>query len=135
MRWRQDVHDNEHDNKKSSKSCCIFHKRTEWDESSCEDSDRDDGDDDGMGGSESDSSGGPMRVGGGIRRERSLGVGVEMAENEGTRNGGGGGREWQRRVRWRGDVHDNEHDNKKSSKSCCVYHPPKAWNESGSETD
>lgn len=41
----------------------------------------------------------------------------------------------RKRVTWRSDVVDNEHMNKKKSKKCCVYHRPKLWNESESESD
>lgn len=53
-------------------------------------------------------------------------------------------------VRWQEDVVDNEHMNKKKSKGkkniadfsllfanfpvCCIYHKPKAWNESSSSS-
>lgn len=59
--WSQDTHDNEHDGKQSSKSCCIFHKKRAFDESSTEsdasdrDHDHDSSDDD------SSSGGGPKR--------------------------------------------------------------------------
>lgn len=47
VRWTSDTHDNEHENKRSSKSCCIFHKKRKWDESSSESGeDIDDSDDD-----------------------------------------------------------------------------------------
>lgn len=41
----------------------------------------------------------------------------------------------RRRVRWTQDTHDNEHDGKKSSKSCCIYHKPRAWDESETESE
>ncbi|KZT67922.1 hypothetical protein DAEQUDRAFT_812456 [Daedalea quercina L-15889] len=37
------------------------------------------------------------------------------------------------RVVWREDVVDNEGAGKKSSKICCIYHKPKAFDESSSE--
>lgn len=40
----------------------------------------------------------------------------------------------RRRVRWTKDTHDNEHDGKKSSKSCCIYHRTRAWDESATES-
>jgi len=39
-----------------------------------------------------------------------------------------------RRVQWAADVIDNEHLNKKSSKICCVYHKPRAFGESSTES-
>lgn len=36
MRWTTDTHDNERDGKKSSKSCCIYHRKKNWDESETE---------------------------------------------------------------------------------------------------
>ncbi|PXF47529.1 Protein phosphatase 1 regulatory subunit 11 [Gracilariopsis chorda] len=41
----------------------------------------------------------------------------------------------RRRVRWTSDTHDNEHEGKRSSKSCCIYHKKRAWDESSSESD
>lgn len=41
--WADDVVDNEHLGKKSSKICCIFHKQKRWDESDSESSSSDDG--------------------------------------------------------------------------------------------
>lgn len=38
------------------------------------------------------------------------------------------------RVRWTKDTHNNEHDGKKSSKSCCIYHKNRSWDESSSES-
>lgn len=63
--WTADTHDNEFDDKKSSKSCCIYVKPRAFDESSTDDSDGEDdsgGDSDGSSGSSSSSSGGPVRV-------------------------------------------------------------------------
>lgn len=37
-------------------------------------------------------------------------------------------------MRWSSETHDNEHDGKKSSKSCCIFHKPRAWDESSSES-
>lgn len=75
VRWSAETHDNEHDGKKSSKSCCVFHKSRAWDESSSESGGDDLGEDcrdgndrerdvephQGDGGNESSSSGGPVR--------------------------------------------------------------------------
>lgn len=41
----------------------------------------------------------------------------------------------RRHVEWSGDTVDNEHLDKKSSKICCVYHKPKAFDESSDESD
>lgn len=41
----------------------------------------------------------------------------------------------RRRVQWTHDTHDNEHDGKKSSKSCCIFHKKRAFDESSSESD
>ncbi|KAK4529609.1 hypothetical protein CCYA_CCYA02G0466 [Cyanidiococcus yangmingshanensis] len=30
----------------------------------------------------------------------------------------------ERHVHWSDDTVDNEHDNKRKSKRCCIYHPP-----------
>jgi hypothetical protein len=38
--WHDDVVDNEHMNKKSSKACCIFHKPRSFGESDSDESDR-----------------------------------------------------------------------------------------------
>lgn len=40
----------------------------------------------------------------------------------------------RRHVRWSADTHDNEHENKRSSKSCCIYHRPRRFDESGTES-
>jgi protein phosphatase 1 regulatory subunit 11 len=40
-----------------------------------------------------------------------------------------------RRIRWEADVIDNEGMGKKNSKVCCIYHKPRAMNESSSESD
>lgn len=64
VRWTSDTRDNEHEGKKSSKSCCIYHKKRSWDESSTEsESDGSDGGGDDNGGESdgSSSSGGPGR--------------------------------------------------------------------------
>lgn len=61
VQWTRDTHDNEHDGKRSSKSCCIFHRRRAFDESETESDDdekKPKPDDDGDGGGESDSSSG-----------------------------------------------------------------------------
>ena len=39
--WAEDVVDNEHMHKKSSKRCCIFHKQRAYDESESDESDSD----------------------------------------------------------------------------------------------
>lgn len=39
-----------------------------------------------------------------------------------------------RRVRWSADTHDNEHDGGRTSKSCCIYHRPRRFDESSSES-
>lgn len=49
VRWTKDTHDNEHDGKKSSKSCCIYHKNRSWDESSTESGEDPSDDDDDKG--------------------------------------------------------------------------------------
>lgn len=41
----------------------------------------------------------------------------------------------RRRVQWTEETHDNEHDGKKSSKSCCIFHKQRAFGESSSESD
>lgn len=41
----------------------------------------------------------------------------------------------RRRVKWTADTHDNEHDGKKSSKSCCIFHKKRAFDESSSESE
>ncbi|KIK52661.1 hypothetical protein GYMLUDRAFT_49813 [Collybiopsis luxurians FD-317 M1] len=41
----------------------------------------------------------------------------------------------KQRVVWREDVVDNEGVGKKSSKICCIYHKPKAYDESSDEDD
>lgn len=41
----------------------------------------------------------------------------------------------RRRVRWTSDTHNNEHDGKKSSKSCCIYHRTRNWDESETESE
>jgi protein phosphatase 1 regulatory subunit 11 len=38
-------------------------------------------------------------------------------------------------ITWTDDTVDNEFMNKKSSKQCCIYHKPRAWNESSSDDD
>jgi len=52
VKWEEDVVDNEHMNKKSSKRCCIFHKKRAFGESSSESESESEGegDDDGEGG-------------------------------------------------------------------------------------
>jgi protein phosphatase 1 regulatory subunit 11 len=40
----------------------------------------------------------------------------------------------RRRVRWSDDTHDNENDGKRSSKSCCIYHKPRRFDESSTES-
>lgn len=57
VRWSDDTHDNEHDGKKSSKSCCIFHKKRAWDESSTESEDDPSEDDGNQHGSSEDKDG------------------------------------------------------------------------------
>lgn len=39
----------------------------------------------------------------------------------------------RKHIRWGGEVVDNEHLGKKSSKVCCQYHKPRAFDESDSE--
>lgn len=39
-----------------------------------------------------------------------------------------------RRVRWSADTHDNEHDGGRTSKSCCIYHRPRRFDESSTES-
>lgn len=39
-----------------------------------------------------------------------------------------------RRVRWTADTHDNEHDGGRTSKSCCIYHRPRRFDESSTES-
>ncbi|KAI5784674.1 phosphatase inhibitor-domain-containing protein [Geopyxis carbonaria] len=46
-----------------------------------------------------------------------------------------GGPVEDRRVRWDSDVIDNEGMGKKKSKVCCIYHRPRAYDESSSEDD
>ncbi|KAE9402522.1 hypothetical protein BT96DRAFT_991160 [Gymnopus androsaceus JB14] len=41
----------------------------------------------------------------------------------------------RQKVIWREDVVDNEGAGKKSSKICCIYHKPKAFDESSDEDD
>ncbi|KAJ4480163.1 phosphatase inhibitor-domain-containing protein [Lentinula aciculospora] len=41
----------------------------------------------------------------------------------------------RQKVVWREDVVDNEGAGKKSSKICCIYHKPKAYDESSDEDD
>lgn len=41
----------------------------------------------------------------------------------------------RRRVQWTNETHDNEHDGKKSSKSCCIFHKQRAFGESSSESE
>eukprot|EP00013_Stygamoeba_regulata_P013888 CAMPEP_0177667248 /NCGR_PEP_ID=MMETSP0447-20121125/22017_1 /TAXON_ID=0 /ORGANISM="Stygamoeba regulata, Strain BSH-02190019" /LENGTH=151 /DNA_ID=CAMNT_0019173457 /DNA_START=121 /DNA_END=576 /DNA_ORIENTATION=- len=38
-------------------------------------------------------------------------------------------------VHWTNDVVDNEHLGRKSSKVCCIYHKPRRFDESSSESD
>ena len=59
VHWTEDTRDNENDGKKSSKSCCIFHRKRAWDESSTESESGDDGHDGHSDGSSS--SGGPVQ--------------------------------------------------------------------------
>lgn len=59
MRWTSDTHDNENEGKRSSKSCCIYHRKRAWDESSSE-SDADPKDNSSDGSDSSSSSGGPL---------------------------------------------------------------------------
>jgi hypothetical protein len=40
----------------------------------------------------------------------------------------------RRQVRWSDDTHDNENDGKRSSKSCCIYHKPRRFDESSTES-
>eukprot|EP01083_Nonionella_stella_P316418 1147173_1 len=40
----------------------------------------------------------------------------------------------KRNVKWTNDTVDNEHMNKKKSKSCCIYHKPRRFDESDSES-
>lgn len=81
VRWSHDTHDNEHEGKKSSKSCCIFQKKRAWDESSTEsDEERGDGDGDGGESDGSSSSGGPGEF---IERRRR----VEPYQSNGGRDG------------------------------------------------
>ena len=42
--WHESVIDNEHMNKRKSNKCCIFHKKQEFCDSSCEESSDSDGD-------------------------------------------------------------------------------------------
>jgi len=41
----------------------------------------------------------------------------------------------QKAVSWGDDVVDNEHLNKKSSKKCCIFHKPRAFDESSSDSE
>ncbi|KAA0154965.1 hypothetical protein FNF27_02957 [Cafeteria roenbergensis] len=41
----------------------------------------------------------------------------------------------QRRVRWTGETVDNEELGKRSSKICCIYHKPKAFGDSSSDSE
>ncbi|KAL0574593.1 Type 1 phosphatases regulator ypi1 [Marasmius crinis-equi] len=47
----------------------------------------------------------------------------------------GATRKTRQRVVWSDDVVDNEGCGRKSSKICCIYHKPKAFDESSSEED
>eukprot|EP01083_Nonionella_stella_P242335 845393_1 len=38
-------------------------------------------------------------------------------------------------VTWDGSVVDNEFMNKKKSNKCCIYHKPRRWDESDTESD
>mmetsp|Transcript_238 Transcript_238/g.417 ORF Transcript_238/g.417 Transcript_238/m.417 type:complete len:154 (+) Transcript_238:123-584(+) len=40
----------------------------------------------------------------------------------------------RKNVRWSSETHNNEWDGKKSSKICCIYHAPKEFGESSSES-
>ena len=42
--WHESVIDNEHMNKRKSNKCCIFHKKQEFSDSSCEESSDSDSD-------------------------------------------------------------------------------------------
>ena len=55
VKWDEDVVDNEHMNKKSSKRCCIFHKKRAFGESSSESESESD---DGGGGEDGEGEGG-----------------------------------------------------------------------------
>jgi len=39
------------------------------------------------------------------------------------------------RVAWTKETHDNEHDGKKKSKKCCIFHKQRAFDESSSESE
>lgn len=47
----------------------------------------------------------------------------------------GGEQGTSRHVRWRTDTVDNEFLGRKSSKICCIYHKPKGYDESSSESE
>mmetsp|Transcript_1321 Transcript_1321/g.2761 ORF Transcript_1321/g.2761 Transcript_1321/m.2761 type:complete len:167 (+) Transcript_1321:84-584(+) len=40
----------------------------------------------------------------------------------------------RRGIRWTADTHDNEHENKRKSKNCCIFHRKRAFGESSSES-
>lgn len=85
VRWTKDTHDNEHDGKKSSKSCCIFHKNRSWDESSSE-SGEDPSDDD-------NDENGEKDQGNSSSRDRRMNVedrGGSSGRSSTNRNGHGG---------------------------------------------
>jgi protein phosphatase 1 regulatory subunit 11 len=102
VRWSSDTHNNEFDGKRSSKSCCIYHKPRRFDESSTESEDDggggDDGDDDSS--SSSDGEDGEGGVNGGSsggrrphRRDRRGGSGGRRnpgVESDGSSSSDGG---------------------------------------------
>ncbi|KAF9062183.1 phosphatase inhibitor-domain-containing protein, partial [Rhodocollybia butyracea] len=57
------------------------------------------------------------------------------SSSEGTLKLCGSTRKPCQKVLWREDVVDNEGAGKKSSKICCIYHKPKAFDESSDEDD
>ena len=75
VKWDQDVVDNEHMNKKSSKRCCIFHKKRAFGESSSESESEDEGEqgsDEEEGGG--NNGGGKGKGGRGKRKDRHMHV-------------------------------------------------------------
>ncbi|KAJ8073528.1 Type 1 phosphatases regulator ypi1 [Marasmius tenuissimus] len=69
------------------------------------------------------------------REEDDSGEGSSNDPPVGTLKLRGATRKTRQRVVWSDDVVDNEGCGRKSSKICCIYHKPKAFDESSSEED
>eukprot|EP01083_Nonionella_stella_P055065 145324_1 len=115
--WDGSVVDNEFMNKKKSNKCCIYHKPRRWDESDTDES--------------SSEAPDPIKH----KAKPNTNTCTQTQTQTITQTDTNDEAKQEKHVRWDPNTIDNEFMNKKKSNKCCIYHKPRRWDESDTESD